>query len=89
MQIHTMIEIVNRSRSIALERSVNIFTWRMGRCACVCVCGGGGVGGEGRGDGVNRFYEVTTLAMSSAVIYTNLQHLREHKNQTNTETKQR
>ena len=32
MQRHTMTEIVNNSRSTALERSE----------VCVCVCGGGG-----------------------------------------------
>ena len=53
----------------------------------------GGVGGS-----LNRFYMATTLALSSAVVYTKnlfsprvgvpnslVQHLREHKNQTNTE----
>ena len=52
-------------------------------------------------DGLNRFYVATTLIRSSAVVYTtfvqsargvsnsSVQHLREHKNQTNTEMKQR
>ena len=31
------------------------------------MCGGGGGGGEG---GLNRFYVATTLALSSAVVYT-------------------
>ena len=54
MQRDTMTEIVNHSRSIALERSVK-FCW---------VAGGGG------GAGLNRFYVATTLALSSAVVYT-------------------
>ena len=53
-----------------------------------------GVGVDG---GLNRFYVATTLALSSAVVYTrhlfspreglltSMQHLREHENQTNTE----
>ena len=54
MQRHTMIEIVNHSRSTVLERSVKI------------LMGGGG----GGGGGLNRFYVATVLALSSAVVYT-------------------
>ena len=41
MQRHTMAEIVNHSRSIALKRSVKFYSGR------VCVWGGGGGEGEG------------------------------------------
>ena len=64
MQRHTMTEIVNHGRSTALERSVNILL------KCVCVCGGGG-GGQGGGTLIDfRFYMATTLALSSAMVYT-------------------
>ena len=70
---NTMTEIVHHSRSTALERSVKTLL-----------------------GGLNRFYVATTLALSSAVVYTrhlfspregflSVLHLREHKNQTNTE----
>ena len=61
MQRHTMIEIVNHSRSTALGRSVKILLGG--------GCGGEG-GGGGSGGGLNRFYVATTLALSSAVVYT-------------------
>ena len=79
MQKHALTEIVNHSRSIALERVSKHIT------------GGGG--------GLNRFYEATTLALSGIhktfvqsakrVPNSSVQHLREHKSQTNTEMKQR
>ena len=59
MQRHTMVEIINNSRSTALERSVKTLLG-------VSLGGGGGWGGEGR-------YSIlcaTTLALSSVVIYT-------------------
>ena len=61
MQRHTIKEVVNHSRSTGLERS-EIYS----ACVCVyvCVCGGGG------GGGFNRFHVATTLALSSAVVYT-------------------
>ena len=51
MKRHTMIEIVNHSRSTALERSVKSLR--------------GGVGGVEGGamGGLNRFYVATTLAL--------------------------
>ena len=70
-------KIVNHSKSTALERSVKTLL---------------GV--------LNRFYVPITLALSSDVVYTrcvqsvwsasnaSVQHLQEHKNQTNTEMKQ-
>ena len=63
MQRHTMTEIVNHSRSTALERSVKTLMVCMCVCVCVCVCLCGG----GR---LNRFYVATTLALSSAVVCT-------------------
>ena len=57
---HTIAEIVNYSRITALERSVKIFL-----DVRVCVWGGGGEEGV-----VNLFYVATTLALSSAVVYT-------------------
>ena len=78
---HTITHIVNQSRSTALERSVKYY-W-------VCV----GAGGRS----LNRFYMATTLSLNSAVVYKRHlfspregflthQHLREHKNQTNSRT---
>ena len=58
MERHTMTEIVNHSRSTVLERSVKTLL--------------GGVGWEEVGD-FNRFYEATTLALSSVVV--NTRHL--------------
>ena len=55
MERHTMTEIVNHSRSTALEWSVKTLLE--------------GVGWEGVG-GFNRYYVATTLALSSAVAYT-------------------
>ena len=81
-----MTDKVYHSRRTAFERSVEI------SLECVCVCGGGG-GGGGSG-GACPFYVATTLALSSAVVYTTfvhstwrvpnslVQHLRENKNQT-------
>ena len=60
MQRHTMTEIVNRSWSTALERSVKTLL-----CVCVCAWGGGGGGG-----GLNQFYVAKTVALSSAMVYT-------------------
>ena len=54
MQRHTMTEIVNHSRSTALQRSVNIL---------LCVCGAGGLR-------LNQFYVATTIALTSTVVYT-------------------
>ena len=51
-----MTEIVNHSKSTALEWSVNFLLGLEG------VGGGGG--------GFNRFYVATTLAISSAIVYT-------------------
>ena len=63
MQRHTMTEILNHSRSIALERPIKTLLGVRG--------GGGGGGGGGAGEGgLNRFYVATTLALSSAVVYT-------------------
>ena len=42
MQRHPMTDIVNHSRSIALERSVKYYLVCVGECVCVCVGGGGG-----------------------------------------------
>ena len=60
MQRHELTEIVNYSRSTALEWSAKIY-WMMV-----------GVGGEaGRvvmGEGFNRLYVATTLALNSAVV---------------------
>ena len=58
MQRHTMTEVVNHSRSTALERSVKI------------LLGVGWVGGEGGEGGLNRFYLATPLAPSFALVYT-------------------
>ena len=57
MPTHTLTDIVNHSRSNAFERSVKILL------GSVCV-------GVGRGWRLNRFYVATTLALSSAVVYT-------------------
>ena len=66
MQRHTMTEIVNHSSSTVLERSTkNFLGWVDG-----WVGGGGGDGRGGGGGGLNRFYLATTLALSSAVVYT-------------------
>ena len=54
MQRHTMTEIVNHSKSTALERSVKTLL--------------GGGGGGGGGGGFNRFYVATTFALSSAAL---------------------
>ena len=91
MQRYTMTDIVKHSsNSTALERRVKI----------LLVEEGGGVGGRG----VNRFYVVTTLALSYAEVYTghlfspregflihqcNITNKKPHKNQTNIEMKQR
>ena len=56
MQRHTVTEIVNHSRSTALERSVKALLGWLGV-------------GAGGGD-LNRFYLATTLVLSSTVVYT-------------------
>ena len=63
MRRHTVTEIVNHSRSTALERSVKPLLIKGSVCVCVCVCGGGGGGGW-----PHRFYVAATLALSSLVL---------------------
>ena len=60
MQTHTMTEIVNYSRCIALKRSLKILRGGMRL---------GGWGWGGGGGRLNRFYVATTFTLSSAVVY--------------------
>ena len=71
MQRKTMTEIVNQSKSTALERSVK-------------MTGVSGASGGSGGAGHKTFVQCAWRVSISSV-----QHLREHKNQTNTEMKQR